>query len=110
MEAETLYIGEEAVLPVSGVRDGAVYVGIRPEGFVPSETGAFTCTLGGMEVMGRDVSILASHTEAQTPKLRAIVSAEFAIDLSKQTVRFDLKPAKVFLFDTETEERLRFSV
>ncbi|MBO5270470.1 MAG: ABC transporter ATP-binding protein, partial [Clostridia bacterium] len=110
VENETLYIGDEAVLSAPGVRTGNVFVGIRPEGFVLSENGAFTCALRGVEVMGRDVSILSTHPSAESEQIRSIVSAECVVNTASATVRFDLKPNKVFLFDCETEERLPFSV
>ena len=106
VENEKLYVGDEAVLDAPGMENRAVYVGIRPEGFVLSGSGAFGCALDGMEVMGRDVSILAHHEASVSGKLRAIISAENKVDLSAGEVRFDLKLAKVFVFDRETEERI----
>ena len=93
-----MYIGEEAVLAAPGVADQPVSVGIRPEGFIPKADGAFTCALRGVEVMGRDISVVFGHTAAVSESLRAIVSAESAVDHKAKTVQFDLKPHKVFLF------------
>lgn len=103
-----LYIGDEAVLNVGGVPDQEVYVGIRPEGFILREDGPFGCRLGGVEVMGRDISVVSSHTSSVNPTIRAIISAESRVDLSSETVRFALKPGKVFLFDKATEKRICF--
>ena len=108
VENEQLYIGGDAVLEVSGVKDGEVFVGIRPEGFVPAEDGALGCKLNSIEVMGRDVSIVSSNENMLSPAIRSIVDADYNIDESAQTVRFNLKPHKVFLFDKETEERIYF--
>lgn len=105
---EALYIGEEQIMRVPGVRNGEVYVGVRPEGFVPNENGTLTCSLSGMEVMGRDVSILTTHPASQSPTIRAIVSSDTRLDLSAQEIRFSLKPAKTFLFDRNTEQALPF--
>ena len=55
-----LYIGDESVLDVAGVADQPVTVGIRPEGFIPTENGRMTCNLTNLEVMGRDASVVAS--------------------------------------------------
>ncbi len=109
VEKGRLYIGNEDVLSVSGAQDGKVFVGIRPEGFVPDEKGAFTCTLKGVEVMGRDVSIVAEHPLCGSGAIRAIVSSDQgrAVDLSSSSVRFCLKSEKVFLFDGESQERIR---
>ena len=103
-----LTIGDETVLKVSGVPDKKVFVGIRPEGFIPKKDGAFTCSLTAVEVMGRDTSVVSTHPSCENASIRAIVSAENVIDTSIPTVSFDLKPNKVFLFDAETQERVPF--
>ena len=103
-----LYIDNERVLDVTGVADREVTVGIRPEGFIPTENGALTCTVSNVEVMGRDVSIVSRHDKMLSATIRSIVDADYKIDASAQTVKFNLKPHKVFLFDKETEERIYF--
>ncbi len=105
-----LYIGEDALFEVSGVSDRPVYVGIRPEGYIPDPAGPFHCALSGVEVMGRDISIVATNAHALVPVVRAIVSADLAVDTTKATVSFSLKPHKVFLFDKQTEARIPFTV
>lgn len=105
-----VYIGEEAVLEVSGVEDQEVILGIRPEGFELSENGALHCELVNVEVMGRDVSIVSTHPASMNPSVRSIINADNKIDPSKQTVAYNLKPHKVFLFKKETEERIRCEV
>lgn len=102
-----LFLGEEDVLPAAGLPDGPVSVGIRPEGFIVREDGPFTCTLRGIEVMGRDVSIIAATPCAESPTLRAIINAETPVSTTSSAIRFALKPNKVYLFDSETGQRLR---
>ena len=101
-----LYLGEDAVLGVSGIADQEVYVGVRPEGFVLCETGSLSCEFGSVEVMGRDISVVSRHGASLNPTVRSIISAENRVDAKDGTVRFFLKPQKVFLFRKETEERL----
>ena len=103
-----LYLGEQAVLDVAGVADRKVTVGIRPEGFVPDANGPMICDLSNVEIMGRDVSVVSKHAASLNPQIRSIVDADSNISVGDATVRFTLKPHKVFLFDTETEERIRF--
>jgi len=103
-----LYIGTEAVLDTASVPDQSVYAAIRPEGFLPSKNGALTCKLSGLEVMGRDVSVVSTHEKSQNAAIRSIISAEYQVDSSLSQVRFDLKPNKVFLFHKETEMRIPF--
>lgn len=103
-----LYIGEEVVLKLKNVPDQPVHVGVRPEGFTLLEDGPLTCALSRPEVMGRDVSIVSTHPASQNPTIRSIVDAKSCENLSGETVRFALKPQKVFLFNQNTEARIPF--
>ena len=105
-----LYIGENAVMSVGGLEDQEVTVGIRPEGFIPEENGPMVCDLNGVEVMGRDVSIVSRHSASLNPVVRSIVNADYKIDVTAAKVRYALKPHKVFLFSKKDESRLRFEV
>ena len=102
--------GGECVLDVKGVSDQLVTVGIRPEGFIPAEDGVLTCNLSSIEVMGRDVSIVSTSEASLNPIIRSIVDADFKVDATAATVKYNLKPHKVFLFNAETEERIYFEV
>lgn len=101
-----LMIGDGAVLDVSGAEDREVTVGIRPEGFILKENGALKCGLSGIEVLGRDISVVCSHPACSESVIRAIIDSDNLVDTRSQTVCFELKPEKVFLFDTETGERI----
>lgn len=94
------------VLDAKGVDNRKVYVGIRPEGFIPDNNGALECRLDRIEVMGRDTSVVSRHSAFIGENIRSIVSSDFEIDTESETVRFSLKPKKVFIFDRETEERI----
>lgn len=112
-----LYIGEDAVLKLQGAGSGEdreVYAAVRPEGFLLQEEGPLHCELSGIEVMGRDISVVSKNSASENPAIRAIIGAENGIHVErmlsahpeKRTVRFALMPHKVFLFDKETEERI----
>lgn len=119
-----LYIADCPILTISEISDGDsdknnrngniperdVYVGIRPEGFVPNEEGPFFCTLQGIEVMGRDISVVAANPAALSPTVRAIISTDNMTEIGTTSVGFLLLPHKVYLFDKETEERIYFHV
>ena len=105
-----LYIGSDCVLDVPGVADQEVFVGIRPEGFNPEENGPMQCQLSNVEVMGRDASVVSTHPASVNPVVRSIINSDLKIDSTKETVRFSLKAHKVFIFNKETEERIRFEV
>ena len=106
---EKLYIGESAVLDVKGVEDQEVFVGIRPEGFILDKKGPMVCKLSSVEVMGRDVSVVSTHENALVPAIRSIIDADNKVE-ANETVSYSLKAHKVFLFNKETEERIRFEV
>ena len=72
------------------------------------ESGPLECGFGSVEVMGRDISVVSENPNAVKPTVRSIISSENRVDRSQKTVRFSLKPKKVFIFDKNTEERLRF--
>ncbi len=105
-----LYVGEEAILDVKGVADQEVHVGIRPEGFVLCENGALSCKLSRVEVMGRDISVVSTHKACNNEAIRSIIGAESKIELGAESVRFDVKPNKVHIFNKVTEERIYFDI
>ena len=106
VEGGVLYIGDDRALSVPGAPDGEVYVGIRPEGFIPEANGGLVCNVSNVEVMGRDVSIVSSHPAQISPVVRSIVDADFKVGAGE--VRYSLKAHKVFLFDKTTEQRIYF--
>ena len=120
IEGGSLVIGNEKVLGkdfVNDTPDQEVFVGIRPEGLLLREgkdgkqtgsEGAFTTELLAIEVMGRDTSVVFSHSSSEITgtRHRAIVSSDNAIDPEKKNVAFDLNPKKVFVFSKDTQERL----
>lgn len=108
VKGERLYIGGKNVLDVKSAPDGDVYIGIRPEGFVLDENGTLECDFNRLDVMGRDISIISTHPDCENDVIRSIISSENKVNTEADTVRFNLKPAKVFLFDKKTEERIRF--
>ena len=105
-----VFIGEDAVLEVSGVADQEVLIGIRPEGFELDPNGPLHCQLSNVEVMGRDVSIVSTNPASLNPVIRSIINADNKVDTSAATVRYSIKPHKLFLFQKDTEERIRFEV
>ncbi len=103
-----LFVGGDDILAADGVGDREVYVGIRPEGFLLKEDGPLCCDLTRVEVMGRDTSVVSTHKAMTSVSIRSIISAENKVDTAAKTVRFAVKPAKTFIFDKTTEERIHF--
>lgn len=124
VEKEKLWIGSDCVLIVKGVADQEVYVAIRPEGFVLSEEvdckktkpdsasieddGMLHCALQAVEVMGRDISVVATNSFSENAVIRAIISSETKVDAGKKEIGFKLRKNKVFIFKKDTEERIFF--
>ena len=87
--------------------DVPVWVGIRPEGFYVDEAGPLVCTLKGVEVMGRDVTVVSEHPAFQGATIRTIIDAQSGVDTTKGEVRYRLRPGKVFVFSKDDSgERL----
>lgn len=113
ISGKKIYIGDDEVLSSDDLTtDRDVYVAVRPEGFIVSENGPLRCKLGRLEVMGRDVSIVSENdaSAGDTKVIRSIVGSDTVIGQDSGEVRFALKSRKVFVFDKETEERIRFEV
>ena len=102
-----LLLADQEVLAVPGAPDGPVVAGIRPEGFEPAAAGGMACALSRVEVLGRDVSMVCTHPACQGDTLRAILRSGAGAP-AQGTVRFALRPEKVFLFDPATEARIPF--
>lgn len=101
-----LWIGGDEVLKVGGIPDQKVYAGIRPEGFILKENGALHCKLTGVEVMGRDISVISANESSLSPAVRSIIDADIKVDTTSETVCFDLKPGKVLLFEKDSQARI----
>jgi len=108
IQGEKLYIGQEEIADARGKDDMEVYIGIRPEGFIVDPNGKLTCNFESREVMGRDVSIVSNHPESANPIVRSIVDSESHIDFDSDTIRYNIKKSKMFVFNKENEERIFF--
>ena len=86
--------------------DIPVWVGIRPEGFYLDNEGPLACTLKGVEVMGRDVTVVSTHPAFQGETIRTIIDARSGVDTTKSEVHYRLRPGKVFVFAKDSGERL----
>ena len=110
LEHGSLYIGEEKITDIPGRSEDnrRVYVGIRPEGFILSDSGVLTCDFEYVETMGGAVSIVSKHAASANPIVRSTIKDDVDIAEGTPKVRFDIKPNKMYVFDYETEERIYF--
>jgi len=100
-----LYIGNEAILDINQENKNVV-IGIRPEGFILDDNGSLSCKLKGVEVMGRDLSILSTNDNAINPTIRSIINSDNTVDVTKETIKFSIKNNKIFVFDEVDEKRI----
>ena len=110
IEQGKLWIGNDAVLDVDQKLDQNVVIGVRPEGYTLKENGHLHNEFVRTEVMGRDMSVLSKNTACQAPFVRSILSTEHLHLLQDNQAVFDLKPHKVFLFDVNDGQRLRYEL
>ena len=103
-----LYIGDTPLMNVNCNYEGTVDVAVRPEGFVPCEDGSLVCSMKRIEVMGRDISVVCEHPSFTGESFRAIVDSDGLPKLTGTSIRFTLKPSKIFAFRKDTGERIRF--
>ena len=108
VEDGVLFVGDDPILNVPGVKNQQVTVGVRPEGFEPDDSGKLQCQLLNVEVMGRDVSVVSNHPAFQGQNIRSIIDSDLKIDVSSGVIRYRIKPNKCLLFNKETEERIYF--
>ena len=74
------------------------------------DKGPLVCKPVNVEVMGRDVSVVSTHPASVNPLVRSIINADNRFDLGNESVRYTIKPHKIFIFSKDNEERLRFEV
>ena len=107
VKGEKIYVGEDCVGEAKGIKDQEVSVAIRPEGFVladEKDKGVLHAECEMIQVMGRDISVVAKNELCTKPTFKAIISADDKVSPGK--VAFKVKPHKVFIFDAETDERI----
>ena len=128
-EGKKVMVGEDCVLETKkdfGNKD--IFVAIRPEGFIIAKEGdkhVLHADAEMVQILGRDISIVAKKPEGTAVKVKKeatekpegenpeeketfkiIVAAEEAENVGAK-VAVKIKPNKIFLFDGETEERIR---
>jgi ABC-type sugar transport system ATPase subunit len=107
VENNAVYVGDSKIYELQDtLSDREVFVGIRPEGFRISEGGnlGLDATAEMIEVLGRDLSIVAKNPECLKPSFKAIISSDDKVNLG--AIKLTVKPNKMFLFDSVTEERI----
>ena len=108
VDGKNVYVGEDLVHVLGedlGKRD--VWVAIRPEGFIianAKDKNVLHANCEMIQVMGRDISVVANNEHCTKPTFKAIISADDEVKAGP--VALKVKPHKIFIFDGETEERI----
>ena len=79
VKGEKIYVGEDCVGVAKGIADQDVHVAIRPEGFVlakDSDKDVLHAECEMIQVMGRDISVVAKNEFSLKPTFKAIISAD----------------------------------
>ena len=108
VDGKKVIVGEDVVHELGeDLGQKEVWVAIRPEGFVlakPSDKNVLHANCEMIQVMGRDISVVANNESCTKPTFKAIISADDQVNAGP--VAFKVKPHKIFIFDGETEERI----
>lgn len=111
VSGKKVLLGEDVIFEApKDLGDKDIYIAIRPEGFANAakeDKNVLHADMEMIQVLGRDVSIVAKNPACTKETFKVIIAAEDADNASKK-LNLKVKPNKMFLFDLETEERIRF--
>ena len=108
VEGKKVMVGDDVIYTAEkeiGNKD--VFVAIRPEGFALStkeDKETLHAKAEMIQILGRDISIVATNPLCLKPTFKVIISAEDQNNNSDLYLK--VKPNKLFIFDGETEERI----
>ena len=109
VENKVLYLGTEPVYKLEkDIADQPVYIAIRPEGMNVNQEKqgeyGFHADVEMIQVLGRDLFIVAKNEFCTKPTFKAIISAEQQV--AHGSIFITLKPNKFFIFDEKNEQRI----
>ena len=106
VKSNKLNIGKTTIFSSKDLegKDGEVYIAIRPEGYEPDVSGKLKVEYDFVENIGRDLALVAHHPEAVNSTFRIILQENK--ELSQDSVKFNIKREKCYVFNKETGERV----
>jgi len=100
-EGKKIYIGDDVIYEAEEeIGDKELIVAIRPEGFLPAQKGdknVFHAEMEMIQVLGRDISIVAKHPACEQPTFKVIIGADEKI--ADKNLCLKVKPNKLFVFE-----------
>jgi len=109
LKGDKVFIDDQLVYEnkaLKGEKDRDIVVGVRPEGYVLDEQGPLAIDPQYVETIGRDLSLVSTHSHAITKTFRIILSSANLKIEDKKQVKFSIKKEKTFIFDKEDGRRL----
>ena len=107
-EGKKVFVGEDLLMEYNEeIGNKEVWVAIRPEGFIladKKDKNVLHADCEMIQVMGRDISVVAKNENCIKPTFKAIISSDDMVNAGP--INFKIKPNKIFIFDGETEERI----
>ena len=110
VQNNAIFIGKDKVFTSKKtLKDGPIYVGIRPEGFLldkeaPEEEKTLTLNCSEVVTMGRDLSLICSSPYLVGERIKIIIDSD--IDAKIGDIKFAVRPTKIYAFDHNTQERI----
>ena len=103
-----IYVGEEEIFETkTELEDQEVYIAIRPEGMLLAKDEdklAFTASVDQVQVLGRDLFIVATNENCTKPTFKSIISSDEQVPTGQ--IRLKVKKDKFFIFSKENEQRI----
>jgi multiple sugar transport system ATP-binding protein len=103
-----IYVGKDVIAETkTKIKDQDLFVAIRPEGMHLEGTSpdmGLTAEIEMVQVLGRDLYIVAKNENCHKPTFKVVISAEEQLQTGK--IRLQVKKSKFYIFDKETQERI----
>ncbi|MCD8204381.1 MAG: ATP-binding cassette domain-containing protein [Coprobacillus sp.] len=112
VKGKQIIVGDDVVYEAKKkICDGEkeVYVTVRPEGFdigTSEDTNVLHASAEMIQILGRDISIVAKNPSCTTETFKAIISDNQIT--SDKDLNLKVKPNKLYLFDGESQDRIYF--
>jgi ABC-type sugar transport system ATPase subunit len=106
IEKGKIYIGDDCIFEAKDkIADQNLYIAIRPEGMEVKDTGlGFHADVDSIQVLGRDLYIVAKNPQCAKPTFKVIIQNNDA--MYKGKLLLSVKPNKFFIFSKKNEERI----
>ncbi len=112
VKGKDIYVGDDIVYTAKKTisdEEKEIFVTVRPEGFeigTSEDTKVLHASTDSVQILGRDISIIATNERCTKPTFKAIISDTDLTKVSGNDLYLKVKPNKLYIFDGETQERI----